>query len=421
MSKLQVKPQVGYTKSQSSTNPAMYPNTTVESIYWEKEHMTLEEALRNGGGGSSDVQTEMPEDGFAPNTFYNLGTITENMTFLMAEGEEGKANHYFWVFETGDDVPEITWPEGIRLWKDNKAPVIAANQHYEISVYDGVALYIAIEMTVPMLSIPLTFEILGDGNILWKHESTAQTIEYSKNGGEWTSITATTDGSEIPVVTGDNLRFRGTAWPGSDSCYFNSTCEFSVKGNPSSLKYGDVLTGNEALEESCLLNMFYGCTGLTSAENLALPATTLAEGCYSCMFYECTNLATVPELPATTLAENCYENMFYGCTSLTSAPALPATTLAGACYGGMFYGCEALTTAPDLPATTLAFGCYYEMFYGCNLLNSVKCIATEMAGESTSNWLSGVADSGTFTKKAGVEWPTGASGIPSGWTVIEES
>ena len=42
----------------------------------------------------------------------------------------------------------------------------------------------------------------------------------------------------------------------------------------------------------------------------------------------------------TTLARNCYNNMFYGCTGLTSAPELPATTLlAGNCYNSMFSGC----------------------------------------------------------------------------------
>lgn len=31
----------------------------------------------------------------------------------------------------------------------------------------------------------------------------------------------------------------------------------------------------------------------------------------------------------------------------------------------------------------------------------------------------GVSPTGTFVKKAGVDWPTGNSGIPSGWTVVE--
>jgi len=35
------------------------------------------------------------------------------------------------------------------------------------------------------------------------------------------------------------------------------------------------------------------------------------------------------------------------------------------------------------------------------------------------DWVDGVPTgaSGTFVKKSGVSWPTGISGIPSGWTV----
>ena len=321
-------------------------------------------------------------------------------------------------------------------------------------------------------TVPLTFEILSDGNILWAHSDTAQTIEYSKNGGEWTSITATADGAEIPVVTGDNLRFRGTAWPGPVSCQFASTCQFSVKGNPSSIKYGDVLTGNEALEEECFVSLFAECEGLTSAADLALPATTLAGSCYDSMFYGCTSLTavpelpgatlafrcyafmfsgcasltTTPELPATTLEEECYLEMFSGCESLTAAPELPATTLAPACYEYMFKGCASLTTtpelpattleeecydamfsgctslevAPELPATTLALSCYAEMFSDCTNLSEVKCYAEDISAQScVDDWLDGVSATGTFTKKAGVNWPSGASGIPSGWSVVE--
>lgn len=269
-------------------------------------------------------------------------------------------------------------------------------------------------------TVPLTFEILSDGNILWAHSDTAQTIEYSKNGGEWTSITATADGAEIPVVTGDNLRFRGTAWPGPVSCQFASTCQFSVKGNPSSLKYGDVLTGNEALEEECFVSLFAECEGLTSAADLALPATTLAGSCYDSMFYGCTSLTAVPELPGATLAFRCYAFMFSGCASLTTTPELPATTLEEECYDAMFSGCTSLEVAPELPATTLALSCYAEMFSDCTNLSEVKCYAEDISAQScVDDWLDGVSATGTFTKKAGVNWPSGASGIPSGWSVVE--
>jgi hypothetical protein len=85
----------------------------------------------------------------------------------------------------------------------------------------------------------------------------------------------------------------------------------------------------------------------------------------------------------------------------------------------MFKGCTSLTTAPELPATTLAEKCYYGMFWGCTSLNSVTCLATDIsASDCVYKWLDNVAASGTFIKAAGMtDWPSGANGIPSGWTV----
>ena len=85
----------------------------------------------------------------------------------------------------------------------------------------------------------------------------------------------------------------------------------------------------------------------------------------------------------------------------------------------MFYGCTSLTVAPVLPATTLAENCYCCMFISCTNLSSVTCLATDIStSQCTLRWLEGVAATGTFTKAAGMnDWPTGASGIPEGWTV----
>ncbi len=226
------------------------------------------------------------------------------------------------------------------------------------------------------------------------------------------------------------------------------------------------------LATECYTGMFNGCTGLTSLPENLLPATTLATDCYgsgessvyasSGMFGNCTGLTTLPEnfLPATTLAKYCYVGMFYGCTSLTTLPEnlLPATELQPGCYTGMFqnctslntlpetllpalemvdgstsgsgsvhlgcycymfYGCTSLIKAPELPATTLAFYCYNQMFCGCSKLNYIKALFTTTPGSGyTYGWVSGVASSGTFVKNFQAEWDvTGASGIPSGWTV----
>ena len=174
------------------------------------------------------------------------------------------------------------------------------------------------------------------------------------------------------------------------------------------------------LQGSCYSQMFSGCTSLTSAPEL--PATTLANSCYYWMFSGCTSLTSAPELPATTLANSCYYQMFSGCTSLTSAPELPATTLTEECYHSMFLGCTSLISAPVLPATTLANQCYYGMFTGCTHLNYVKCLATDIsASDCLTWWLMDVAYPGTFVKADGVQWPSGPSGIPNGWTAYAES
>ena len=202
-----------------------------------------------------------------------------------------------------------------------------------------------------------------------------------------------------------------------------------------------------SLAISCYNSMFSGCTSLATAPTL--PATTLASGCYSGMFRGCISLKSAPELPSTTLASSCYGEMFRGCTSLTTAPALPATilanmcyysmfrdcagltiapelpatTLASWCYSGMFYGCTSLTTAPTLPATTLAEYCYSGMFSGCEKLNYIKCLATNIsATDCLDSWLHSVAAAGTFIKAYNMsEWPIGKSGIPEGWTVVDNT
>ena len=195
--------------------------------------------------------------------------------------------------------------------------------------------------------------------------------------------------------------------------------------------YGDMFYGCTGLTTApelpattltnyCYQSMFNGCTGLTTAPEL--PATTLADDCYNYMFEACTSLETAPTLPATTLASGCYSQMFYDCTGLTTAPELPATTLADYCYYSMFVGCTNLVNAPTLPATTLASGCYRYMFKGCSSLNYIKAMfTTTPSTEYTSDWVDGVAASGTFIKNSAATWTTtGVNGIPSGWTVVTE-
>ncbi len=248
----------------------------------------------------------------------------------------------------------------------------------------------------------LTFDVLTDGTIKWNSlgSGQAKTIEYSKNNGAWTSITAST-ATTISVVTGDKVRFRGTntTYAGSKSNYSGfegGTANFNIEGNIMSLVYGDNFANNSTLPNSTYaFCSIFKKSNVVSAENLILPATTLTQYCYRAMF----SFATL----------------------LTKAPALPATTLAKGCYWYMFEQ-TAISTAPDLNATTLVAEAYGNMFNGCANLNYIKCLAT--TGFTTTNvlqsWVNGVSATGTFVKDEDTTWSVGVSGIPIGWVIVDE-
>ena len=299
-----------------------------------------------------------------------------------------------------------------------------------------------------------TIIALTDGTISYSHKEGSNPMFYSINEGEWIETTVSVD---IPVSKNDMIRFksnRGNQAYNQETFTSAGTAQFEVAGNLMSLVAGDDFatyvpntnaTGTDGELYRSFMNFFGYCTGLISAKNLIikycdnqsfsqffsrctsllippkLPAMTLANNCYSYMFDGCTSLTTAPALPATTLASSCYGSMFFGCTSLTQAPELPATTLETMCYKSMFNNCTSLRTAPELPATTLNIMCYSSMFSNCTSLNYIKCLATDIsASRCTGNWVNGVASTGTFVKNPNMnDWTEGASGIPTGWTVID--
>ena len=60
------------------------------------------------------------------------------------------------------------------------------------------------------------------------------------------------------------------------------------------------------------------------------------------------------------------------------------------------------------------------MFYECTQLNFIEYLAEDISASGClESWVYGVSSTGTFVKAPGVNWPTGTSGIPEGWTVID--
>ena len=253
----------------------------------------------------------------------------------------------------------------------------------------------------------LTFNITSSGQIKWSSNGgSLLTIQYKLNDGQWINITSTS-GQPVPTISvsqGDVVMFKGNNQTYSESPYEGliysnsfrgSDCQFTLTGNIMSLVYGDDFNGSSGrtLPENCgFSSLFRDCSGLTDASRLVLPLG---------------------------VNEHCYDNMFRNCKSLIAAPELPATVLANTCYRSMFYNCESLVSAPELLASVLFNSCYESMFDGCKSLNYIKCNASSFALNATYSWLYGVSATGTFIKVAGVSWPSGSSGIPTGWTVVE--
>ncbi len=292
---------------------------------------------------------------------------------------------------------------------------------------------------------PLTLTALTDGSKVTLNKVGSPpdiTLEYS-TGGAWTTYTI---GTEITLASvGDCIKFRGdnSTFSASNSDYYQFSMSGTIEASGNVMSLVDstlasttipcdycfrslfqncsILTTAPALPAMtlatyCYRTMFYGCSSLTAAP--ALLAMTLATNCYYEMFVSCSSLTTAPALPAMTLATQCYQSMFQNCSSLTAAPALPAMTLATYCYYQMFRNCTKLTAAPALPAMTLASNCYREMFRGCTKLSSIEVSFTSWVG--TTNWVSSVASSGTFTKPSALAEEYGTSRIPTDWTVINK-
>ena len=295
----------------------------------------------------------------------------------------------------------------IRMFENAQqaAAVLAELQYPTLSAIrgeSGIALKPGVEPG-PDYSEPFYIEdISGSANTVQIKKSSSGavtlTIEKSIDGINWETMgTTSTTAITATVQANSKLYLRCSTDHWADVNYFNTittTDICNVGGNVMSLIYGSNFTGNEITfpSESMynLAQIFRSNTNIVSAYKLLLPATTLIRACYYCMFW--------------------------GCSSLIMAPVLPATTLADYCYQAMFSGCTSLITAPELLASTMSYYCYSNMFYNCSQLNYIKCLATGTLN-GISGWLQGVAATGTFVKAAGVIWPEGASGIPSGWTV----
>ena len=282
----------------------------------------------------------------------------------------------------------------------------------------------AVPVPVPVYDSAVTFTAQEDNSVLGLSAlSTAHTMQYSTDAETWSNMdTATT----IALNSGETAFVRGvlSAALGDTGTHtrFKMTGRFTVKGDASYV--WDYNNPTASLKSACGFSMFEGCTGLTDASQLVLPALTVPAHAYRRMFYGCTSLVSAPEFPATTLGTSCYREIFRGCTSLVNAPStLPAKTVVWDAYHSMFQGCTSLVKSPKILSDGVGnTSNYTAMFSGCTSLNEITCTSTATASGSFSNWVAGVSATGIFYKNPNVtNWGTGIHGIPSGWSVRDVS
>ena len=234
----------------------------------------------------------------------------------------------------------------------------------------------------------------------------------------------TSDGSRLTYVSGDIIRlYRPEQTPIGNGINnvnrFNGMSNSKIYGNMASL----IGYANTLPEKAFVICFYY--SQFSDASGLILPWNTIPSQAFRWMFYGCTQMTDIPVLPANTVNYYGYAQLFRGCSSLTNvdlAKKMYCRNAAVESFSQMFFQCTNLTTV-KVPANINYTGnnAWNSAFVLCSSLNDVTCLDTNPSGNNRFyNWLpTSVSSTGTFTKAAGVTWPSGTSGIPEGWTVVE--
>ena len=395
-------------------------------------------------GGCSVLETapELPALSLVSNCYYNLfgGCRALNYIKAMFTSTPGSGYTNSWVYNVSANGTFIknstaTWTTSGQSGIPSGWTVKNMNQDTQVVDYQNIK-SVYTKGRVPIKAIYakgnillweyiysddyFTIQLLETGSFSWKMNGTgaSYTIEYSKNGGEWTSITSDNNGVSISGVSGDRFRFKGLndRYTKIDSTSYNTNYSFfdltvrcNISGNIMSLINGNDFSGTSLTSSNTYA--FYALfkpsdttngSKLISAEDLILPEA-------SC--------------------RNCFEQMFYGSKNMIKGPKVIYVTDTYSsgnnvyCCSHMFKYCVLLEEAPELPSDYIPAGGFTYMFEGCTNLRYIKCLAIRSASSNITDWVNGVqTSSGLFIKATNsiINWSTGVNGIPANWTVVEE-
>lgn len=254
------------------------------------------------------------------------------------------------------------------------------------------------------LATPFTIKSLQNGGqvgIGTDSEADFVNLEYSKNGGAWTTYTLNDpiylDQDETVAFSGNNPSGFCVDGVGDYRLKaFYSGSQLEAYGNIMSL-----LTGN-----------FENATDFSFMDS---PNNVFK---YFFQADACLVHASGLILPASSVPNNGYDWMFFGQNQLITPPQMLATEFYNDSCNAMFYNCASLTASPEIFATSSYQGySFNQMFNNCGSLVEIKVHFTEWINQGV--WVSDVAANGIFYKPAALSEEYGDTRIPNGWTVSE--
>ena len=192
------------------------------------------------------------------------------------------------------------------------------------------------------LETPLTIEAVENGELnLSTYSLGSVSIEYCINRGN-RQMVRIVDPVTINLSKGDKVELFGD---NEKAPHIRFTQKFYVYGNVMSVLHSTSYSEQTTIEALGAFQYMLSDNDnmmLHDSKELLLPAKRLSKKCYMNMFAGCTSLTSTPELPAKILAEECYEGMFAGCTSLTSVIYLGSYDPTEKSAKDIFKGCDKL-------------------------------------------------------------------------------
>lgn len=298
-------------------------------------------------------------------------------------------------------------------------------------------------------------KILKNGLVIWEKQQPDTTnyfyIQNDNNGQNTISFTATSQGTvsgdlytssfevskdkETWTTTGRNQSF---VLEEGERLYFRNNngkfnyCGYSggyiynctvIRGSTPHSCGGDLksLIDYEHIRTvvaptGCFARMFYQDTYLTNTPDMS-GIEVNGGWTFRYSYYQCISLNTITAFPIGNYGDRTFQYAFKGCTGLVNIPVEIDSTYFGSwCFYGCFEGCNKLEFAPVLKETVVRKETYRSFFQSCTKLKKVITYANDISGVSCLNsWLSSVAATGDFYNLGSATYPSGPSGIPSGW------